>query len=154
MVPWTSYRVADDHSLSERTTVVRADGADREILAAESDEQHGLALGVPKQPLTISDCIGTHAGGEIGAGELRVAISHGTRAWRVEGFTRGAPTIRRRIGASTSRGASSTYQPDIGLQRSEDLCLQSRILRWTLSAIPPAVSSVLPYLSPAISDGQ
>ena len=55
MMPRASDGVADEQALFERSTVVRADCADREHLVAAPGEEHGLALGVPEQHGSIRD---------------------------------------------------------------------------------------------------
>jgi hypothetical protein len=49
MVPWASNRIAHEESLIERSTVVRADGTDREQLVATPDKEHRFAERVPEQ---------------------------------------------------------------------------------------------------------
>jgi hypothetical protein len=49
MVPWASNRIADEEPLFERSTVVRADGTNREQLVGAPDKEHQFATRVAKQ---------------------------------------------------------------------------------------------------------
>ena len=49
MVPGASNRIAHEKPLFERSTVVRADGTDREHLIAAPGQEHRLALHMSEQ---------------------------------------------------------------------------------------------------------
>jgi hypothetical protein len=49
MMPWASNRLSHEEPLFERSTVVRADGTDREQFITTPDKKHRFVARVPEQ---------------------------------------------------------------------------------------------------------
>ena len=68
VVPGTTYRVAHDQTLGQRTAVVGADRADGEPLRLLSDQQHGLVAHVARQYRAFGNLAHRYPGLKIGTG--------------------------------------------------------------------------------------
>src|SRR6187455_2930686 len=79
-MPGTADRAVLDHALDERTAVVRARRADREVLVADAGDQHRIAERVAEQLVARLQVARRDAGGQIRTRQLRIAAHASLRS--------------------------------------------------------------------------
>src|SRR5207244_2578132 len=94
-------RILDQEPLLERAAVVRADGADREPLAAAAGEEHGFVAGVSEQHGAVGDGRSRDSPGEIGAGKFWLLFAHWISFARLDHSSPGRRT--QAVGQSDKR---------------------------------------------------